>query len=60
MICFRLRTKWQNCRGYVSSYERTPKNGVLLSIVFFNEAEAVAAITEYDEDEPIKPGCTTS
>ena len=24
-------------------------------IVFFNEAEAVAAITEYDEDEPIKP-----
>ncbi len=27
MICFRLRTKWQNCRGYVPRYERTPKNG---------------------------------
>ena len=27
MISFRLRTKWQNCRGYVPCYERTPKNG---------------------------------
>ena len=27
MISFRLRTKWQNCRGYVPRYERTPKNG---------------------------------
>ena len=25
MISFRLRTKWQKCRGYVPSYERTPK-----------------------------------
>ena len=25
MISFRLRTKWQNCRGYVPRYERTPK-----------------------------------
>ena len=27
MISFRLRTKWQNCRGYVPRYERPPKNG---------------------------------
>lgn len=27
MISFRLRAKWQNCRGYVPRYERTPKNG---------------------------------
>ena len=25
MISFRLRAKWQNCRGYVPRYERTPK-----------------------------------
>ena len=27
MISFRIRTKWQNCRGYVPRYKRTPKNG---------------------------------
>ena len=42
MISFRLRAKWQNCRGYVSRYERTPKNGWFdIHSVFATHVECV-------------------
>lgn len=45
MISFRLRTKWQNCRGYVPRYERTPKNeGVVIHSVFATHIENVALL----------------
>lgn len=42
-----------------SSEKMAPDNQIVFmevdgKIVFFNEAEAVAAITEYDENEPVK------
>ena len=42
-----------------SSEKMAPDNQIAVmevdgKIVFFNEAEAVAAITEYDENEPVK------
>ena len=45
MISFRLRTKWQNCRGYVPCYERTPKNeGVVIHSVFATHCETVVLL----------------
>lgn len=45
MICFRLRTKWQNCRGYVPRYERTPKNGWFdIHSVFATHVETIALL----------------
>ena len=42
MISFRLRAKWQNCRGYVPRYERTPKNGWFdIHSVFATHVETV-------------------
>ena len=47
MICFRLRTKWQNCRGYVLRYERTPKNGwVDIHSVFATHVETVVLLSK--------------
>ena len=45
MISFRLRTKWQNCRGYVPRYERTPKNGWFdIHSVFATHVETVVQL----------------
>lgn len=45
MISFRLRAKWQNCRGYVSRYERTPKNGWFdIHSVFATHVESVCLL----------------
>lgn len=47
MISFRLRTKWQNCRGYVPRYERPPKNGWFdIHSVFATHVETVALLTK--------------
>ena len=46
MISFRLRTKWKNCRGYVPSYERPPKNeGVVIHSVFATHVEVATLLT---------------
>ena len=50
MICFRLRTKWQNCRGYVPRYERTPKNGWFdIHSVFATHVETVYLLSKLHE-----------
>ena len=47
MISFRLRTKWQNCRGYVPRYERTPKNGRFdIHSVFATHVETVVLLSK--------------
>lgn len=46
MISFQLRTKWQNCRGYVPRYERTPKNGRFdIHSVFATHVETVVQLS---------------
>ena len=46
MISFRLRTKWQNCRGYVPRYERPPKNGWFdIHRVFATHVETVVKLS---------------
>ena len=46
MISFRLRTKWQNCRGYVPRYERPPKNGWFdIHSVFATHVETVVKLS---------------
>ena len=46
MISFRLRAKWQNCRGYVPRYERPPKNGWLdIHSVFATHVETVVKLS---------------
>ena len=50
MISFRLRTKWQNCRGYVPRYERTPKNGWFdIHSVFATHVESVVLMSRKDK-----------
>lgn len=45
MISFRLRAKRQNCRGYVPSYEQTPKNGWFdIHSVFATHVETVCLL----------------
>ena len=62
MISFRLRTKWQNCRGYVPRYERTPKNGWFdIHSVFATHVETVVALhhqrpTVGSQNNPISGG----
>lgn len=52
MISFRLQTKWQNCRGYVPSYERTPKNGWLdIHSVFATHVETVVLLIKKKDTE---------
>ena len=47
MISFRLRAKWQNCRGYVPRYERTPKNGWFdIHSVFATHVETVVLLSQ--------------
>ena len=47
MISFRLRRKWQNCRGYVPRYERTPKNGWFdIHSVFATHVETVVLLSQ--------------
>ena len=47
MISFRLRTKWQKCRGYVPSYERTPKIPWLdIHSVFATHVETVVLLSK--------------
>ena len=46
MISFRLRTEWQNCRGYVPRYERTPKIGWFdIHSVFATHVETIALLS---------------
>lgn len=46
MICFRLRTKWQNCRGYVPSCERIPKTPWFdIHSVFATHVETVVKLS---------------
>ena len=50
MISFRLRAKWQNCRGYVPRYERTPKNGWFdIHSVFATHVETVVLLSKLHE-----------
>ena len=50
MISFRLRTKWQNCRGYVPRYERPPKNGWFdIHSVFATHVETVVLLSKLHE-----------
>ena len=50
MISFRLRTKWQNCRGYVPRYERPPKNGWFdIHSVFATHVETVCLLSKLHE-----------
>lgn len=50
MISFRLRTKWQNCRGYVPRYERTPKNGWFdIHSVFATHVECVVLMSRVEK-----------
>lgn len=52
MISFRLRAKWQNCRGYVPRYERTPKNGWFdIHSVFATHVETVVLLVHQKVDE---------
>ena len=55
MISFRLRTKWQNCRGYVPCYERTPKIGWFdIHSVFATHVETVCLLSNRKADSHIK------
>ena len=54
MISFRLRAKWQNCRGYVPRYERTPKNGWFdIHSVFATHVETVVMLSHKKPDSVI-------
>ena len=54
MISFRLRAKWQNCRGYVPRYERTPKNGWFdIHSVFATHVETVVLLSHKKPDSTI-------
>lgn len=55
MISFRLRTKWQNCRGYVPRYERPPKNGWFdIHSVFATHVETVVLLSQQKPDDVIE------
>lgn len=55
MISFRLRAKWQNCRGYVPRYERTPKNGWFdIHSVFATHVETVVLLSQQKPDDVIE------
>ena len=50
MISFRLRTKWQKCRGYVPRYERTPKiEWFDIHSVFATHVESVCLLSKLRE-----------
>ena len=55
MISFRLRRKWQNCRGYVSYYERTPKNRWFdIHSVFATHVETVVLLSQQKPNDKIE------
>ena len=55
MISFRLRTKWQKCRGYVPSYERTPKIPWLdIHSVFATHVETVVLLSQQKPDDYVE------
>ena len=55
MISFRLRTKWQKCRGYVPSYERPPKNGRYdIHSVFATHVETVVLLSQRKADDYVE------
>lgn len=55
MISFRLRAKWQNCRGYVPRYERTPKNGWFdIHSVFATHVETVVLLSKLNAKQHIE------
>ena len=55
MISFRLRAKWQNCRGYVPRYERTPKNGWFdIHSVFATHVETVCLLSKLHVEHHIE------
>ena len=55
MISFRLRAKWQNCRGYVPRYERTPKNGWFdIHSVFATHVETVVLLSQRKADDYVE------
>ena len=55
MISFRLRAKWQNCRGYVPRYERTPKNGWFdIHSVFATHVETVVLLSQQKADDYVE------
>ena len=55
MISFRLRTKWQNCRGYVPRYERPPKNGWFdIHSVFATHVETVVLLSQRKADDYVE------
>ncbi len=52
MISFRLRAKWQNCRGYVPRYERTPKNGWFdIHSVFATQVETICLLERQSQQK---------
>ena len=55
MISFRLRTKWQKFRGYVTSYERTPKITWLdIHSVFATHVETVVLMSQQKPDDYVE------
>ncbi len=55
MISFRLRTEWQNCRGYVPRYERTPKIGWFdIHSVFATHVETVCLLSKLNVEHHIE------
>ena len=55
MISFRLRTEWQNCRGYVPRYERTPKIGWFdIHSVFATHVETVCLLSKLNAKQHIE------
>ena len=55
MISFRLRAKWQNCRGYVPRYERPPKNGWFdIHSVFATHIETVCLLSKLNTKQHIE------
>lgn len=54
MISFRLRAKWQNCRGYVPRYGRTSKNGWFdIHSVFATHVETVVLLSQQKPSDRI-------
>ena len=55
LISFRLRIKWQKCRGYVPRYERTPKNGWFdIHSVFATHVETVVLLSQRKADDYVE------
>ena len=61
MISFRLRTKWQNCRGYVPRYERPPKNGWFdIHSVFATHVETIMLLSRINSQKSLNSSTFSS